>query len=280
MFELPEYLILAKQMNESLKGKTIKKGVLGNTPHKFVWYNRRHDEFERLTKGKTIGDAKAKGRWLFVDLKKGYVLVLGEFGGKVLYHPHGSEMPKKYHAYLAFEDGSFLTATTRMWGAVELYEKGKELTGKFVKGMKTTPVEPGFTFDYFCGLIDIVLKDEEKSVKGLLTQDQTIPGLGNAIAQDIMFRAALHPKHPLNDLSTTQKRTLYKAIINTIREVTKKGGRYDEFDLYGFPGRFVRLMDKNAVNKPCPRCGGKIEKIQYLGGASYFCPGCQPLPAA
>ena len=277
MFELPEYLTLAKQMNESLKGKTIKKGVLGNTPHKFVWYNRRHDEFERMTKGTTVGEARVRGRWLFIELKKGHVLVLGEFGGKVLYHQSGSEVPKKYHLYFAFDDGSFLTATTQMWGAVELYEKGKELTGRLIKDMKTTPVDPEFTFDYFCGLIDSILKKEKKSVKGLLTQDQTIPGLGNAIAQDIMFKAALHPKRSLEGLNKKHIRTLYKAIIDTVDEVTRKGGRYDEFDLYGKPGRYVRLMDKNAVAKPCPRCGKKIEKIQYLGGACYLCPACQPL---
>lgn len=42
MFELPEYITLASQMNETLMGKKIKRGVLGNAPHKFVWYNRKH----------------------------------------------------------------------------------------------------------------------------------------------------------------------------------------------------------------------------------------------
>ena len=113
MFELPEYVTLANQMNEILKGKTIGKGVLGNTPHKFLWYNTAHDEFEKLTKGKTVGEAKVKGRWLFIDLEAGYVLVLGEFGGKVLYHPAGSQLPKKYHLNLTFEDDSFFTAQPR-----------------------------------------------------------------------------------------------------------------------------------------------------------------------
>jgi hypothetical protein len=36
MFELPEFVILAKQMNESLKDKIIQRGMLGKTPHKFV----------------------------------------------------------------------------------------------------------------------------------------------------------------------------------------------------------------------------------------------------
>lgn len=275
MFELPEYITMANQMNESLKGKTIIKGVLGNKPHKFVWYNRPHDEFEKLTKGKTIGEAKVKGRWLFIELETGYVLVLGEFGGKVLYHPPGSKVPEKYHLYLTFEDGSYFTATTQMWGAVELYEKGKELSGKYVKDMKTTPIEAEFTFKYFCSLIDTILIEGKKSVKGLLTQDQTIPGLGNAIAQDIMFKAALHPKHPIDDLREDQKRQLYNAIVGTVKEVINKGGRYDEYDLYNNSGKYVRLMDKNAVKNPCPQCGNKVEKIQYLGGACYFCPVCQ-----
>ncbi|MFC1719141.1 zinc-ribbon domain-containing protein [Candidatus Poribacteria bacterium] len=34
-------------------------------------------------------------------------------------------------------------------------------------------------------------------------------------------------------------------------------------------------MDSKAKGNPCPECGTPIEKIQYLGGASYFCPSCQ-----
>jgi len=34
MFELPECLTLARQMNDTLKGKIIQRGELGNSPHK------------------------------------------------------------------------------------------------------------------------------------------------------------------------------------------------------------------------------------------------------
>jgi hypothetical protein len=36
-----------------------------------------------------------------------------------------------------------------------------------------------------------------------------------------------------------------------------------------------RLLDKRALKAGCPSCGAAIEKIQYLGGSSYFCPLCQ-----
>jgi formamidopyrimidine-DNA glycosylase len=275
MFELPEFVTLAKQMNETLAGKTIRSGQLGNSPHKFVWYNRSHEEFSHLTPGKTIGKTRAKGKWLFVPLDPGYVLLLGECGGRLLYHSPGSKVPKKYHLYLVFENGSFLTAMTQMWGAMELHEKGKEQERQYVKGMRPTPIEPEFTFDYFSALIDGVVSEKKQSAKGLLTQDQVIPGLGNAIAQDILFQARLHPRHPIDELDPDRRRRLYQAIQDTVREVIERGGRYDEFDLYNNPGGYVRIMDKNSAGHPCPECGSTIEKTQYLGGACYFCPNCQ-----
>lgn len=275
MFELPEFVTLAKQMNDALKGKTIQRGQLGNSPQKFLWYNRSHEEFDQLTKGKTVGEARAKGKWLFLPLEPGYVLVLGECGGKVLYHNSGSKVPKKYHLYVTFEDDSFLTATTQMWGAMELYEKGEEQKRQYIMGMKTTPIEPEFTFTYFSTLLDDLTNGKKRSAKALLTQDQIIPGLGNAIAQDILFRAHLHPRHAIADLNTDQRHTLYSAIVDTVGEVTEMGGRYDEYDLYNNPGGYIRKMDKNAVGRPCPECGAEIEKIQYLGGTCYFCPNCQ-----
>jgi formamidopyrimidine-DNA glycosylase len=275
MFELPEVVNLARQINETLSGKVIKRGSLGNSPHKFVWYNRSHEEFSELTVGKQIGEAKSRGRWLFIPLLPGYVLLFGEFGGKLLYHLTGDQIPKKYHLIVTFEDGTFLTTMTQMWGAMELYEAGKEQERQYVKGMRPTPIEPEFTFGYFSGLIDSLLEGEKRSVKGLLTQDQIIPGLGNSIAQDILFRAGLHPKRPITELDKDQRQLLYESIITTVSEVISKGGRNDEYDLFEQPGKYIRIMDSKALLRPCPKCGGSIEKMQYLGGTCYFCPHCQ-----
>ena len=91
MFELPEFATLSRQMNETLREKVIRRGSLRNSPHKFVWYNRTHGEFERLTEGKVIGETQAKGKWVFIPLEPSYILLLGECGGKVLYHSPGSK---------------------------------------------------------------------------------------------------------------------------------------------------------------------------------------------
>jgi formamidopyrimidine-DNA glycosylase len=275
MFELPEFVTLARQMDDALTGKTVQKGNLGNTPHRFVWYNRTPKQFAALTRGKTVGRAWSEGKWLFLPLDPGYHLVLGECGGKLLYHPPGADVPAKYHLCLEFTDGSSMTAMTQMWGAMELYEKGKERARKYICDMRPTPDAPAFSWVYFDRLIESLTAGERKSAKGLLTQEQLIPGLGNAIAQDILFTARLHPRHPIEELTTRQRRALHRAIVRTVNAVVRRGGRYDETDLFGQPGGYVRIMDKNRVGRPCPACGHRIEKMQYLGGACYFCPHCQ-----
>jgi formamidopyrimidine-DNA glycosylase len=275
VFELPECVTLVGQMNETLRGKAVKRGRLGNSPHKFVWYNRKPAEFERLSKGKTVGTATAKGRWMFVPLEPSYVLVLGECGGRLLYHQPGADLLGKYHLLLQFGDESALSVTTQMWGAMEFFEQGREQERKYIKGMRSTPVDKQFTFRYFSGLVDELLKGEKRSVKGLLTQEQSIPGLGNSVAQDIMFRAGLHPRHPIAELPPAQRRTLHDAIVKTVREVVARGGRSDELDLFGRPGGYERIMSSKTAGKPCPKCGAKIQKIAFLGGTCYFCPKCQ-----
>jgi formamidopyrimidine-DNA glycosylase len=209
-----------------------------------------------------------------LGIEPGYVFVLGECGGKTLFHPAGAKLPAKYHLSLSFIDGSHLSITTQMWGAMELYERGEEQKRTYLKDMRPVPGDADFTFEYFEGLVE-AQTGQKRSAKSLLTQEQLIPGLGNSIAQDILFAARLHPRHPVEKLDPDQRRVLYDSILETIRQITGAGGRYDEFDLYGCPGGYIRKMDKRAAGQPCPNCATPVQTIQYLGGSCYFCPMCQ-----
>ena len=276
MFELPEVTLLARQINSTLKGKAVRTGNLGNSPHKFVWYNRTEEEFASLVAGKVVGEAFSQGRWLFIPLEPGFILLFGEFGGKLLCHQAGEKPPKKVHLQVDFEDGSCLTEFTQMWGAMELYSAADVWERKYVKNMRTPPLDDNFTFEYFSQLIEDASRVQKTSAKGLLTQNQLIPGLGNACAQDILFNARVHPRQNIAEMPAETHQNLYHAIQTTLTAIIEGGGRYDEVDLFGKPGGYIRMMDKNAVGKPCPVCGTPIEKFAYLGGACYVCPACQP----
>jgi len=59
--------------------------------------------------------------------------------------------------------------------------------------------------------------------------------------------------------------------------MTSLCGRDTEKDLFGHSGGYKTILSRNTVGKPCSVCGAEIQKAAYMGGAVYWCPGCQPL---
>ncbi len=79
----------------------------------------------------------------------------------------------------------------------------------------------------------------------------------------------------MGDLSETEFNALFKAVKGVLAAMAEQGGRDTEHDLFGQPGGYRTILSKNTLDQPCPRCGGAIRKEAYMGGAVYFCPGCQ-----
>jgi formamidopyrimidine-DNA glycosylase len=82
----------------------------------------------------------------------------------------------------------------------------------------------GFTFAYFSDLIDVLVTEKKRSAKSLLTQDQLIPGLGNTMARDILFKARSSPKHNIADLNQEQRETFMRLSSIRWRRSVRRGG--------------------------------------------------------
>jgi formamidopyrimidine-DNA glycosylase len=132
--------------------------------------------------------------------------------------------------------------------------------------------EKEFSYQNFCAVLE---QGGNKIVKYVLMEQTKIAGIGNGYLQDILFRAKLHPKRKVADLSKTERKTLYNAIRKTLNEAVRRGGGEFEVDLYDQPGRYKRLVGEHMKGKPCPACGTTIEKLSVLGGSVYVCPSCQ-----
>jgi formamidopyrimidine-DNA glycosylase len=104
MIELPEALIIARQMSEELKGKRIESGIRGNVPHKFAFYSRSAEEYEAILRGKVMGEATGHGNAILASVKPDYTLVLGGGGERILFHQSESTLPKKHHLLLHYQD--------------------------------------------------------------------------------------------------------------------------------------------------------------------------------
>ena len=81
----------------------------------------------------------------------------------------------------------------------------------------------------------------------------------------------------MNTLTSEDFPRLYHAVTQTLLEMTLKGGRDTERDLFGCSGGYRTILSAKTKDQPCPVCGGKIRREAYLGGNVYYCPNCQPL---
>jgi formamidopyrimidine-DNA glycosylase len=274
MLEIPESQTIARQLNETVYGKTIRRVIANTSPHKFAFYHGDPADYENLLVNQKIGDSFGIGA--MVEITAGdCCIVLGD-GANLRYYDDLSKVPPKHQLLLAFDDGSALVCTVQMYGSVYAFKAG-DLDNKyyFVAKEKPQPLTDAFDMAYFAALH--TANTDKLSAKAFLATEQRIPGLGNGVLQDILFHAGIHPKRKTGSLSSEELNGLFRSIKDTLAEMTRLDGRDTEKDLYGHTGKYKTILSKNTVGKACPVCGTEIQKAAYLGGAIYWCPGCQPL---
>ena len=274
MLEMPEAVTIARQLQETLTGKTIQHFSRGALVHKFLWLSNPAEEYNAILSGMQVTGASSYGRSIYLYVGDAHLLWFGELGGRILYHPQGQPLPVKYHLRWDFADASAMTFTLQMWGFVSLLEK-TELHKQPHAEAGIPPLSERFTPDRFDQLLEQYPEKTKKGVKGFLVTSQHINGIGNSYLQDILFRAKIHPSRKIPTLTPDERKKLYAAIQDTMAQAIKLGGREDERDLFDHPGSYIRLMSSQTVGQPCPNCGTTIQKISYLGGACYLCPTCQ-----
>ena len=275
--ELPEAYILAKQMNSELKGKEAAKCKLQNCTNyqRLGFVNTYLSDFNRLHTRKIEG-ASSRGNTIRVKFDGDMNLLLApEYGGITLYHPQGSIPPKKYTLKLEFTDESALTVSLTGMGLIKALTD-PELQDNYLYhrdfSSTASPLDLDFTFKRFS--TDLNRKNTNLKT-ALVGKEAAVVGLGNAAFQDIIYRAALHPKHKTGELNEAELKALYEAVKNVVEDRIKSGGKEQFVDFYGNQGTYVAAMGPNMKDQPCKRCGQGIAKISFGGGQVYLCPACQ-----
>lgn len=273
MIELPEGLVLAQQIDGVLKHKRITGVVAASSPHKFAWFNGDPADYGKLFTGSSIEGAHSYGGKLHIRLDGDGGFMFCD-GVVLRYYTSLDELPKKHQLLIAFDDGTYLICTIQMYGGIYGYKGTLDNVYDRIARERPDVLSDSFTPSYFQSLRDGALKPKH-SAKAFLATEQRIPGLGNGVVQDILFIAGISPKRDIATLTSAEVEKLYISVRKTLSEMTEKGGRDTERDLFGNPGGYACVMSKNTYMFPCPRCGAAVIKEAYMGGSVYYCPGCQ-----
>ncbi|MCU0520799.1 MAG: endonuclease VIII [Anaerolineae bacterium] len=273
MMELPEAAAMAAQITATLSGKRIAHAVANASPHKFAWYSGDPAEYNDRLAGKTIRSAAPRAGLVEVHADD-MVLALST---SLRYLDKDEKPPKKHQLLLSFEDATALVATVQMWGCLACFREGENAgVPDYLEAIKQpSPLSAAFDRAYFSTLFGP--DTGTLSAKAFLATEQRIPGLGNGVAQDILWTSHIHPKRKMATLSGAEIESLFGAVKSVLADMVAQGGRDTERDLFGQPGGYITVLSRNTVDKPCPVCGTAIRKEAYLGGSIYYCGGCQPL---
>lgn len=275
MLELPEVITLSKQVNNTLRGKTIAQVFNATKPHKFTFYNSDPLEYGKLLVGKTIESSQGYGMFVDFLLSDHVTMNIGD-GVSARYYNSGDKIPANYQLLLAFTDESFLVFSVAMYGFINVYpDNAIDNTYYKLSKESISPLSDEYASEQFGRLFSEAKKT--LSAKALLATEQRIPGVGNGVTQDILFNARIHPKQKALALSDKKKESLFNSLKNTLQEMTLKGGRDTQTDLYGNNGGYQTILSAKTWKRGCPCCGSTIIKEAYLGGSVYYCPECQKI---
>ena len=274
-FELPEAVTLARQLNEKLKGQTIKRVHVRPACESLIRQGFVNLQEVPLT-GKVIDRVISQGKWIFFKLIPDWNLMFAlETGGKFSYYHLGETIPDRYHIEFDFGDDNCLVVQILGWGFARA-ARDRDLGNLTYPGrLGLSPVDSKeFTFGTFIKIIELW---NRKMIKDVLTDQKTIAGIGNGYLQDILYVAKIHPKRKAGEIYEKERIRLYRSIQDTLKEAIRLGGSEFEFDLNNQPGGYQRKMSGHLNGKPCPKCGTRIEKITVSGASCYFCPSCQKI---
>jgi formamidopyrimidine-DNA glycosylase len=275
MPELPEAEVVARQIRARLLGAQLTDVWIGRADIVREGYATRSWYREAtLQSVDRYGKSVALG---FVN-RQDCRYVVAELGmtGLLLFRSTATRHPQHVHVRLSFEGGSepeLRYWNPRRFGRLSLLDKAgleQYLTRRF--GLDPLAASQ----QDFVRL----LQERRGRLKALLMHQQIIAGIGNIYANEILFRAGLHPDRQVSQLSVSKTETLYAIMRAVLDEAIQCGGSSvrDFFAPDGSEGQYKRQhLVYGKEGQPCPnQCG---EVIQRLHGerSSYLCPRCQSL---
>jgi formamidopyrimidine-DNA glycosylase len=104
-------------------------------------------------------------------------------------------------------------------------------------------------------------------VKARLMDQSAIAGVGNLLADEILWRARIHPARPADELTEAELDGLRRATRAAIRNALRRGGAH--------------TGDLNPHRVPggrCPRCGAPLERARIGGRTTFWCSAEQLVP--
>jgi formamidopyrimidine-DNA glycosylase len=173
-------------------------------------------------------------------------------------------------ARLHLDDGSGFDLTeqgTQKRLAVYLVRNVTEVPG--IARLGPDALDPALTAERLGEL----LTQHGGQLKGALTDQTLIAGIGNAYSDEILHTAKLSPFKPAGRLSEVELSRLHAAMITTLRDAVERSVGQQAATLKGEKRSGLQVHARTGL--PCPVCGDTVREVSFAAKSMQYCPTCQ-----
>ncbi|MFI8105091.1 bifunctional DNA-formamidopyrimidine glycosylase/DNA-(apurinic or apyrimidinic site) lyase [Streptomyces sp. NPDC101118] len=282
MPELPEVEVVRRGLARWVAGRTVAEAEVLH-PRAVRRHPAGGEDFAARLKGETIGEARRRGKYLWLPLEGRETSVLGHLGmsGQLLVQPEDAPDEKHLRIRLRFDDalGTELRfVDQRTFGGLSLHENTPDGLPDVIAHIARDPLDPLFDETAY----HLALRARRTTVKRALLDQSLISGVGNIYADEALWRARLHYERPTATLTRPRSTELLGHVRDVMNAALAVGGTsFDSLyvNVNGESGYFDRSLDAyGREDLPCRRCGTPVRRRPWMNRSSYFCPRCQRAP--
>ena len=208
--------------------------------------------------GRHVSGARRLGKLLLLDLDDsilglrfgmtGRLFVDGVAGIDELLYSSARPEPRWDRFGLRFTDGGTLSINDpRRLGSVELQP---DLSRMGPDALSVSSAE-----------FRSLLRGSEAPIKARLLDQSRIAGIGNLIADEVLWQAGIDPAGQAGALSASRAGRLHRVMAATIGELMRRGGSH-----------MGDLQSARARGSTCPRDGAPLRRRTIGGRTTYSCP--------
>lgn len=108
-----------------------------------------------------------------------------------------------------------------------------------------------------------VVAGSNATIKGLLMDQRRVAGVGNLIADEILFQGKLDPRRTASGIDDEEFDELWRAVRRSRERVLDRNGSHQ--------GVLIQSGARERGAR-CPRCDVEVQRVKVGGRTTYFCP--------
>lgn len=270
MPELPEVEALARFLTTKAGERRVVRAELAS-----LSALKTYDPPLDALVGETVGTVGRRGKYLMVPAGPVYLVMHLARGGWVQWRDTlapGRPKPGKGPMALriGLDDGAGFDVTeqgTEKRLALWVVRDPPEI--EHVATLGPDPLEDGFTAEVLAAALD----GRRAQLKGVLTDQTVIAGIGNAYSDEALHIARLSPFRMAATLTGEEVGRLHHAIVSSLSDAVVRS--------LGLPAAGLKSEKRSGMRvhgrdgEACPECGDTIRSVSFASKSLQYCPTCQ-----